>query len=752
MTKDLTAQLTEKKTMTALRFLLLEDSLFDAQRAQATLRDGGIDCELVRVETRADFLVALEKESFDLILADYALHLFSGISALEIAHNLCPEVPFILVSGTLGEELAIKMLKSGATDYVLKQRLWRLVPAVQQALREVQERSDRLRTEAARQRSEAQYRQIVDTAYEGIWAIDAQARTEFVNQQMTQILGYTAEEMLARPIFDFMDEAAGIDAKQNFERLKRKEKQLKEGRLRRQDGSEIWTLISASALIDERGEFQGAIAMVTDISERKQAEAAILQSEEQFRSLVVATSQAVWISNAEGQVLKDNPSWRALTGQSEEAFKGWGWLDAIHPEEREQTRQRWYQAIASKSVFEIEHRVRTADGTYRLFCVRAVPILDQNGEIREWISAYTDITDRKRAESVLRDSEERRRAALFASGTGTFRWNIRTNTVDWDENLDRLFGLPAGQTVPQFEAFVQLVHPDDRAGLVSRCQRCAQEGADFEMDLRVVWPDGSVHWLADKGKTFFDAEGKPLYMTGACVDITERKQAESERAQLISQLETERAQLEAMIHSLPDAVYIGDATGIKKCNDLAVKMFGCSRADELKHNIALSEQIQTCYIDTREPIPTEDQLFTHALQGSAGVGEVIVRQVKLGSELVVRCAAAPIWCNGEIIAAIAINTDITQRKRTEEALRQSEERYRCLVTATSSIVGTVDGNGALVEEVPTWQDFTGQTPEQYKGFGWLKAVHPDDRQAMAQIWHRAWQNTTPFEAEYRLRH
>ena len=249
MSKDLTAQLTEKKTMTALRFLLLEDSLFDAQRAQATLRDGGIDCELVRVETRADFLLALEKESFDLILADYALHLFSGISALETAHNLCPEVPFILVSGTLGEELAIKMLKSGATDYVLKQRLWRLVPAVQQALREVQERSDRLRTEAARQRSEAQYRQIVDTAYEGIWAIDAQARTEFVNQQMTQILGYTAEEMLARPIFDFMDEAAGIDAKQNFERLKRKEKQLKEGRLRRQDGSEIWTLISASALI-----------------------------------------------------------------------------------------------------------------------------------------------------------------------------------------------------------------------------------------------------------------------------------------------------------------------------------------------------------------------------------------------------------------------------------------------------------------------------------------------------------------------
>jgi DNA-binding NtrC family response regulator len=131
-----------------LRILLLEDSLLDTELIQANLTNGGIDCELVRVETRADFQGALEKDSFDLILSDYSLPAFDGISALEIAQATCPEVPFIFVSATLGEELAIEMLKSGATDYVLKQRLQRLTPAVNRALREAKERAERKRAES----------------------------------------------------------------------------------------------------------------------------------------------------------------------------------------------------------------------------------------------------------------------------------------------------------------------------------------------------------------------------------------------------------------------------------------------------------------------------------------------------------------------------------------------------------------------------------------------------------------------------
>ncbi len=258
--------------MNCLHLLLLEDSLLDAELIQVILMEGGIDCELLRVETSADFLVALETQTVNLILADYDLPSFDGISALEIARDRCPDIPFIFVSGVLGEELAIEALKNGATDYVLKQRLGRLIPSVQRALREAQERRDRQRAEECLQKSEAKYRRIVDTSYEGIWMIDAQGRTEFVNQRMSQMLGYPSEEILGRSLFDFIEQTDGMATQEQLKWLTTPGTDLKEGRWRCKDGSYIWTLISARAIFNEQSQFSGAIAMLTDITDRKQAE------------------------------------------------------------------------------------------------------------------------------------------------------------------------------------------------------------------------------------------------------------------------------------------------------------------------------------------------------------------------------------------------------------------------------------------------------------------------------------------------
>src|SRR4051812_25884479 len=136
-----------------LRILYLEDDPLDAELIQATLADGGIECEVSWVQARADFMTALEEgDEFGLILADYSLPHFDGLSALELAREVRPEVPFVLVSGAVGEDRAIEALKSGATDYVLKQRLERLVPTVRRAVGEAEERDKRKRAEEERER------------------------------------------------------------------------------------------------------------------------------------------------------------------------------------------------------------------------------------------------------------------------------------------------------------------------------------------------------------------------------------------------------------------------------------------------------------------------------------------------------------------------------------------------------------------------------------------------------------------------
>src|SRR5215813_422267 len=138
-----------------LRILFLEDEPKDAELIHQNLEAEGILCDVARADAQRDFLTFLRQGGFDLILADYTLPLFDGISALKMAQEICPEVPFIFVSGTMGEELAIEALKQGATDYVFKTRLSRIAPSVRRALREAEDRSHRKRAEEALQRNEA---------------------------------------------------------------------------------------------------------------------------------------------------------------------------------------------------------------------------------------------------------------------------------------------------------------------------------------------------------------------------------------------------------------------------------------------------------------------------------------------------------------------------------------------------------------------------------------------------------------------
>jgi PAS domain S-box-containing protein len=130
-----------------------------------------------------------------------------------------------------------------------------------------------------------------------------------------------------------------------------------------------------------------------------------------------------------------------------------------------------------------------------------------------------------RTKEALRASQERLRAALSAAGTGTFRWDIPTNTVEWDGNLDRLFGLDPAKREQSLEAFLSAVHPEDRAAVEQSLARCAHDGSNFDMEFRVVRPDGDVRWIHDKAKAFRDEHGRLLYMTGACADVTSRRAA-----------------------------------------------------------------------------------------------------------------------------------------------------------------------------------------------------------------------------------
>lgn len=254
--------------MSTLRFLLLEDNPLDAEAIQAMLTGGGIDYELLGVDTRADFVAALETKAFDLILAAYALHGCEGISALEIARNLCPETPFIFVSASLGEELAIETLKQGATDYVLKQRLERLVPAVNRALQEAQERRHSQRAEAARSRNEARLRAVAANLPHGAaFILDRDLRYLLAAGNALEGAGMTSGDLVGKTLWS----AHEPEIAKRYEPF-----------FRQALGGESFSLEHCSherhyishgtPLRDERGEVDAVLVVSYDITERKRVE------------------------------------------------------------------------------------------------------------------------------------------------------------------------------------------------------------------------------------------------------------------------------------------------------------------------------------------------------------------------------------------------------------------------------------------------------------------------------------------------
>ncbi len=189
--------------MQALQILHLEDDPLDAELIVNTLVDAGIECEVIRVDTEADFRAALGQRRFDMIISDFSMPGFNGRSALNIAQRTFPDIPFIFVSGTIGEDAAIDSLLGGATDYVLKHRFSRLVPAIQRARREAQERRDRRQSEEKLQASEMRYRQLFESNPHAMWVYDMETlRLLAVNDSAIERYGYSREEFLQMTIKD----------------------------------------------------------------------------------------------------------------------------------------------------------------------------------------------------------------------------------------------------------------------------------------------------------------------------------------------------------------------------------------------------------------------------------------------------------------------------------------------------------------------------------------------------------------------
>lgn len=296
----------------------------------------------------------------------------------------------------------------------------------------------------------------------------------------------------------------------------------------RKDGTERPIEDSASPIQDEQGRVAGCVLVFRDATEKRRAEEELRKREVRFRGLVTATAHIFWTTDPEGRVVEDSPSWRACTGQSYDEWKQWGWLDAIHPEDRDRSRKVWTEAVATKTIYETEYRVRAKDGSYHWMTARAVPIVDQRGRILEWVGMNTDVTERKQAEEALRESEERFRQIAQSVDAVFYVTEMPERRVRYvSPAFERLWGLDAQELYRDQTSWLDRIYPDDLQVTLDAYKAFLGGGLPYDVEYRIRLPNGAERWVRDRATVAArDPLGKIIRITGLAEDITDRKRAE----------------------------------------------------------------------------------------------------------------------------------------------------------------------------------------------------------------------------------
>ena len=424
---------------------------------------------------------------------------------------------------------------------------------------------------------------ILRTAIDPVVVMNAGGLILDWNARAQAAFGWTRDEAVGRELVDVLTPPRHRDAYRQillarFARVeppaKRQQSQLV---ALRNDGVEIPIEVSLAAFGDP-----GALLFLgffRDISDRLEVHDRLAASEARVRAAIGVVDGILWTNDASGRMVGDQPGWAELTGQTPEDYQDFGWANAVHPDDAGPTLAAWNAAVARGGPFTFEHRVRRQDGAWRDYAVRAVAALEADGSIREWIGVHTDITERKRAEERLRESESRFRAMADSAPAPVWMTSIEGGVTFANEAFAEFVGVDAQDLLG--DAWIRLIHPEDIAGVAAR-RAAAREGPHaYGFEARFLCVGGVYRWMVANARPQIDARGQFQGYIGMAMDMTETKTAEARQRLLINELNHRVKNTLASIQSIVRQTLRPDETPVHVRERLIERLLAMSAAHDV---------------------------------------------------------------------------------------------------------------------------------------------------------------------------
>jgi PAS domain S-box-containing protein/putative nucleotidyltransferase with HDIG domain len=516
-----------------LSVLIVEDSDSDAQLIVRMLTKAGYILTFERVETAEQMREALKQQAWEVVISDFAMPELDGNAALKILLETGLDIPFIVVSGTMGEDTAVAMMKAGAQDYLMKGKLARLVPAVERELRQAEERRERKQEEKKSLESRILFETVVENIPLMLFLKEStDLRFVLFNRAGEQLLGYDRQVLLGKNNLDlFPPEQAA--------HFMTKDREVLDGQAGVLDIPEepIMTAKNGQRLLHTRkvcirgadGEQKYLLGISEDITERKQAERYI-------KDIIDKNPMSIQVLDNEGFTLETNPAYKLLFGSVPPPdYSIFNDLQLV----QKGMGKIFGQLRNGEVVHFPEVNFNPHDSISELpdapVWVRTIgfPIFDNNDKPFRLILMHENITERKQLEEN-RDEAEHVKSELIKkmnesqqlAMVGSWDWDLQTNQVWWSDETYQIFGVTPQEYIPSFEGNGKFIHPDDFEKYGKAFEHSFQTGEPLDLDLRLVVKEGILKHCQFKGMITYDDSGQPVRFIGTIMDITERTKAE----------------------------------------------------------------------------------------------------------------------------------------------------------------------------------------------------------------------------------